>query len=63
MVIANDNLHLKQCVLFVNTKVLLNFKIEMYLKFVMQNVLVSYPGTISLKVKGDYVLKILSDFS
>lgn len=42
---------------------LLNFKIEMYLKFVMQNVLVSYPGTISLKVKGNYVLKILSGFS
>ena len=25
----------------------------------MQNVLVSYPGTISLKVKSNYVLKIL----
>ena len=40
--------------------VLLNLKIGklMYLKFVMQNVLVSYPGTISLKVKGNYVLNI-----
>ena len=50
---AHDNLHSKKGVAQFKNKLL-----EMYLKFVMQNVLVSYPGTISLKVKSNYVLKM-----